>query len=268
MAKATKKESRVMKVTMDADEFEKFDRGITHSDNGVRTEEGRLSALPDIAPISEDDLPQREVVRTEVVYSEHHQSKGRRFVEAAMDFAWDVTVDVLSDPDIQEKLAELGKTFWDYKVRPLIDSTIQCLKGDKKLETKALRLKLEKEVESAPEYQVIVNDPTHGKITVSGEQAQMLVDEMRNEVQRLSALIFLLSNIVVKDEKTQEEYVLEQAYIKQLACEESRAFMEMLLKNPSLLDQETVSRFTDYMNGYVRSGDQMIAIPIETVESK
>lgn len=50
-----KKETRIMKVTLDADEFEKFDQGITHSDNGLRNEKGRLSALPDIAPVTDDD---------------------------------------------------------------------------------------------------------------------------------------------------------------------------------------------------------------------
>ena len=45
-------------------------------------------------------------------------------------------------------------------------------------------------------------------------------------------MIYLLSNIIVKDDKTQEEYVIEQAYIKQLVSEESRNTMEMLIRFP------------------------------------
>ena len=68
MAQQKKKVTRIMKVTLDEDEFEKYDSGITHSDNGLRNEQGQLSALPDIAPISEGDLPYREVVVREPVW--------------------------------------------------------------------------------------------------------------------------------------------------------------------------------------------------------
>lgn len=70
-----KKETRIMKVTLDADEFEKFDQGITHSDNGLRNEKGRLSTLPDIAEVTDDDLPYKEIVRTETVYVERERTK-------------------------------------------------------------------------------------------------------------------------------------------------------------------------------------------------
>lgn len=59
----SKKETRIMKVTMDKEEFEKYDKGIIHSDSGLRNDKGRLSVLPDIEPISEADLPEREIVR-------------------------------------------------------------------------------------------------------------------------------------------------------------------------------------------------------------
>ena len=39
-----KQVTRTMKVTMDEDEFEKYDKGITHSDKGLRDEKGKLSA--------------------------------------------------------------------------------------------------------------------------------------------------------------------------------------------------------------------------------
>ena len=75
-------------------------------------------------------------------------------------------------------------------------------------------------------------------------------------------MIYLLSNIVVKDDKTQEEYVIEQAYIKQLVSEESRNTMEMLIANRQLLDEGTAICFSDFLSGYIRNGKQRIAIPV------
>lgn len=40
-----KKVTRTMKVTMDEDEFEKYDKGITHSDKGLRDKKGKVNAV-------------------------------------------------------------------------------------------------------------------------------------------------------------------------------------------------------------------------------
>ena len=74
--KKKKKVTRIMKVTLDEDEFEKYDKGLTHSDSGLRNESGRLSALPDIAPVSEDDLPRRFVHRR-CMFSRRNRRLGR-----------------------------------------------------------------------------------------------------------------------------------------------------------------------------------------------
>lgn len=258
-----KKETRIMKVTLDADEFEKFDQGITHSDSGLRNEKGRLSALPDIAPVSDDDLPQREIVRTETVYVERehtNDSLGAKLGHAAAE----IVVDVLSDPEIQEGLANLGKAFWYYKVKPRINHAIEWIKSDKKFETKAAQLTASAKSKTETSYEVEVVDQAKGKIVVSGEDAALLVAAVREEAKRLSAMIYLLSNITVKDDKTQEEYVIEQAYIKQLVSDESRNTMEMLVANRQLLDEGTAICFSDFLNGYIRSGNQRIAIPVNS----
>ena len=54
-----------MKVTMDADEFEKFDKGKIYSNHGLRNEKGKISVLPDIAPVDEDDYPIKKENYTE-----------------------------------------------------------------------------------------------------------------------------------------------------------------------------------------------------------
>lgn len=262
----SKKETRIMKVTMDKAEFEKYDKGITHSDNGLRNDRGRLSALPDIEPISESDLPERKIIRQETVYVEkkpEKESVGTVIGHAVVD----IVIDVLSDPEIQEGLAKLGKAFWYHKVKPQLESVIQWAKSDKKFKSKASHLIESNTSKTDVVYELEVVERDQEKITVSEAEADKLMEMMREEARRLSAMIYLLSNITVKNKKTQDEYVLEQAYIKQLLSEESKNTMEMLLANKKLLDEDTAACFSDFLNGYIRRADRLIAIPINESES-
>ncbi|WP_293838126.1 hypothetical protein [uncultured Phascolarctobacterium sp.] len=70
--------------------------------------------------------------------------------------------------------------------------------------------------------------------------------------------------ITVKDDKTQEEYVIEQAYIKQLISDELRDTMEMFVANKQLLDEGAAICFYDFLSGYIRNGKQRIAIPVNS----
>ena len=137
---------------MYADEFEKYDKGITHSDSGLRNENGRLSTLPDIAPVTDEDFPRREVVRIETVYVETEPVDNSFGAKIGHTVA-DIVVDILSDPEIQEGLAKLGKTFWYYRVKPRINSAIQWMKNDKKFETKASRLVASSKPSAEPSYE-------------------------------------------------------------------------------------------------------------------
>lgn len=97
---------------------------------------------------------------------------------------------------------------------------------------------------------------------VTGEQAEQLVATMRQKAKELYAMIYLLSNITVKDEKTDSENTLEDAYIKQLLSEEATSTMKTLVAHRQLLDEGTAICFDDWLNGHVRNGDQRIPIPI------
>lgn len=112
------KVTRIMKVTLDKDEFEKFDKGVTHSDNGLRGEKGKLSALPDIAPISADDFLTKETVRKNIFSKKgsENPSFGTKLAQVGID----IFDDVLNDPKIQESIALLIKTYWHSKMKPKI----------------------------------------------------------------------------------------------------------------------------------------------------
>ncbi|MEG1848064.1 MAG: hypothetical protein RRX92_02955 [Lachnospiraceae bacterium] len=259
MATTKKKVTRIMKVTLEEDEFEKFDRGETHSANGLRGEKGKLSALPDIAPILEHDLPTREVVRTKVVYEpvREEPSIGVKTTQAVVN----IVGEVLSDPEIQESIALLIKTYWHYKVKPKILTNIQQIKDNFTHETKASRIVNNKTTETIT-YQFETKNESGEKIAVTGEQAEQLLFEFRQKAKELSAMIFILSSICVKNEKTQKEYALEQFYLKQLASEESISTMLTLAQHKQLLDEGTALCLSDFLKGYVRSGEQLVKIPI------
>lgn len=263
----SKKESRIMRVTMDSEEFEKYDKGITHSNRGLRNKDGRLSALPDISPISDDDTFYLKTPHQETLYTVEKSEVNS--VGATICYALiEVIADVINDPEIQKDLAKLGKSFWYYKVKPKINKAIHRLKIDKKFKTKASPFVDYSVTKSDVRYELEVIDKSHKKIIISGENAAQLVGMIREEARRLSAMIYLLSNITVKDDKSQEECMIEQEYIKQLVSSESKSTMEMLVANRNLLDKESVICFSDFLSGYIRHENQRISIPAIDIKNK
>ena len=225
-----------------------------------------MSALPDISPVSDKDIPCCEIVRRETVYVETERPSTS--IGAAIGHAiGEAVIEILNEPEVREGLAELGKAFWYHKVEPCIKSAVQRLKCDKKFETEASRLIGSNATKPEIAYELEVVDESHRKITVSGEEAEQIVGIVQEEARRLSAMIYLLSNIAVKDDKTQDEYMIEQAYIKQLISEGSRSMMKMLVANRNLLDEETAICFSDFLNGYIVYADRRIVIPVQDTEN-
>ncbi len=101
---------------------------------------------------------------------------------------------------------------------------------------------------------------------VNEEQAELIVAETRRKEKELSAMIYLLSNLCIKDEKSDEERIIEQSCIKQLVSDEATNTMKILTKNRQLhlIDDEIALLFTDFLNGYVRNGERLVPIPICT----
>lgn len=271
MAGEKKKVTRVMRVTMDEEEFDKFDRGETHSDSGLRNEAGRLSALPDIAPVEETDLPERKVV----VYQDRYLGQDATTIGQKLAAGAAKTVaEILCNPEVQEAFCMLASTFWHYKAMPKIQGIISKMNGENQPYAKAERI-LEKEHTKAQNVvdhqeisqleEAIPNDENSANFIVNEEQAQMLVTEARKKAKELAAMIFLLSNLCIKDEKSDEERVIEQSYIKQLVSEEAHTTMKLLIENRQLdiVDEETVRSFDIFLKGYLRNGEQLIPVPLD-----
>ncbi len=262
--KVKKKVTRIMKVTMDEEEFEKLDKGLTHSDGGVRNESGKISALPDIAPLSDSDyLPvESNSERESCPQVDCQKSLREQAADAITEASLNFFKDFFGDPEVRDSLSRLAKAWWKNKVVPKIDKTIQKLKDSNSLKDGDVTDNIE-ETEVVYEYEFV--NENDQKIVVSEEQAGQLIENIKEEARKLSSMIYLLSNICVKDEKTNEEYMIERSYLRQLLSDESQNTMRFLLNNKSIIDNESAICFSDFLNGYIKNGND--TIPIKMIET-
>lgn len=120
-------ETRTMNVTMSQDDFKKLDSGELRSNHGLRDSSGHIKASLDISYISENELPQREVVRTETVYKESPVPSPT--AQALTGTTMEILGDILSDPEVKKSISDLIHVLWHYKVQPKIQDTIDRIKG-------------------------------------------------------------------------------------------------------------------------------------------
>jgi len=120
-------ETRTMNVTMSQDDFKKLDSGELRSNHGLRDSSGHIKASLDISYISENELPQREVVRTETVYKESPVASPT--AQALTGATMEILGDILNDPEVKKSISDLIHVLWHYKVQPKIQDTIDRIKG-------------------------------------------------------------------------------------------------------------------------------------------
>lgn len=262
-----KKVTRTMKVTMDEDEFEKYDKGITHSDKGLRDKKGKLSALPDITPISEDDLPKRTVIKRETVFVEKKEPtllemlkqdakfELRRFIVGKAE-------EFIYNPHKRKEIIENVKCIYRDYIKPAVSGEIKATKIITKAEEKKTK---NTNLVEAP---IDSSDNNDSKIVVSEEQAEILLSATKKKAQELSMMLTMLSMIYIKDDKTENEYKLEQEYLKQLTSDEMTKTMKQIIEHKELLDKETVALFTDFLNGYIRHDNELIPFKYNNEDSQ
>ena len=99
-------ETRTMNVTMSQDDFKKLDSGELRSNHGLRDSSGHIKASLDISYISENELPQREVVRTETVYKESPVPSPT--AQALTGTTMEILGDILSDPEVKKSISDIN----------------------------------------------------------------------------------------------------------------------------------------------------------------
>lgn len=267
-------ETRTMNVTMSQDDFKKLDSGELRSNHGLRDSSGHIKASLDISYISENELSQREAVRTETVYKESPVSSPMaQALVRATGATMEIWGDILSDPEVKKSVSDLIHVLWHYKVQPKIQDTIDRIKGISQPQSPRSEQVFQTKAEQILSSQTIVpdsKDTSFEPIPVTNEQAAFLLAKTKESASELTRLIYLLSNIVVKDDVTAEEYSLEQSYIKELLSESSVSTMTFLLQNRQLgiIDDKTALLFSDVLEGYVSDGQQRIPLSIDKISNQ
>lgn len=267
-------ETRTMNVTMSQDDFKKLDSGELRSNHGLRDSSGHIKASLDISYISENELSQREAVRTETVYKESPVSSPMaQALVRATGTTMEIWGDILSDPEVKKSVSDLIHVLWHYKVQPKIQDTIDRIKGISPPQPPLSEQVFLTKTEQILSSQTIVpdsKDTSFEPIPVTNEQAAFLLAKTKESASELTRLIYLLSNIVVKDDVTAEEYSLEQSYIKELLSESSVSTMTFLLQNRQLgiIDDKTALLFSDVLEGYVSDGQQRIPLSIDKISNQ
>ena len=260
-----------MNVTMSQDDFKKLDSGELRSNHGLRDSSGHIKASLDISYISENELSQREAVRTETIYKESPVSSPT--AQALTGTTMEILGDILSDPEVKKSISDLIHVLWHYKVQPKIQDTIDRIKGISQPQPPRSEQVFQTKAEQILSSQTIVpdsKDTSFEPIPVTNEQAAFLLAKTKESASELTRLIYLLSNIVVKDDITAEEYSLEQSYIKELLSESSVSTMTFLLRNRQLgiIDDKTALLFSDVLEGYVSDGQQRIPLSIDKISNQ
>ena len=88
---------------------------------------------------------------------------------------------------------------------------------------------------------------------------------MRNRAAQLAILMYVWGNLSIKDEKTNEEYKIEQNCIIQLLNDDARKTIQTLVSNRQLLDESTAKTLSDYLDGYLNSEKGLVPIPVKTI---
>ena len=119
------------------------------------------------------------------------------------------------------------------------------------------------EADSNSQQVSVQNNTTNSensKIIVSEEQAEIFIEATLSKAKELSAMLTMLSMIYIKNDKTENEYKVEQEYLKQLTSDEMTKTMELIVERKDLVDNETITQFTDFLKGYIRHDNELIPI--------
>lgn len=266
---AVKKKMNV--VFKDEEEYQKYKSGKTHSDKGLRTEDGKLSSLPDIEEINEDEItPLPEIPRKE-------PGIGEQILYSVLEGLLEATKDFLSDEENRKAIAALAKNWWNDKALPGIKKSVENVKtiahGVKTGETKAERLAESKNNKTDATTIIVKNDISEKK--EKGNKRKVSAEEYEQQVKQVQVLAVLLADrikklsnsVIDEDTMTEDEYVLQQNEIKELTTEEIMNTIKPLVNTDGFaLDDSTRRLFSEFMMGNLIVNNERV--PIEAVSER
>lgn len=263
--------TRKMNVTLKEEEYQKFVNGEIHSDNGLRKSDGKLSSLPDIAEIldEEDNYYSSN-------YNDYHSEKSESEANAeALGYIIGgllVGIAILSDEENRMAI----KTWFKNTASAIshkTNSTVKSLKNFFSGETKAKKLLVKKTSLAMEVLDTNINqletesqkqNQEEFRNYISSEEAQQQIEQIKVLSLLLANKIKVFSNSYVKNNLTPDELVQQQNTIKELTSEEVRNSMKMLVENESFfLEEATIKIFREFLLGNIIVGKEAIPIEIE-----
>lgn len=295
--------TRKMNVTFkNEDEYKKFVSGKTHSDKGIRNNNGRLGSQPDIEVIDETERAsesisefdyQQEYLRISEIYEENDGVAStilKAILEGLVEGVGDFINETLSDDEKREILASIASNWWHGKVIPGVKKTwsgftekvstrTEIIRSGFSGKTKAEQL-LSQRKESAKTTELAVANSTfvepaeniaekyQYREIISKEEAQRQFDQIKVLAILLADKIKKLSNAYIGDcDMYSEDYLIRQNTIEELTTNEVMNSIKLLLENDSfILDNSTSRIFSEFLGGNLIVGDRLV--PIETYRVK
>ena len=264
---AVKKKMNV--VFKDEEEYQKYKSGKTHSDKGLRTEDGKLSSLPDIEELDEDETelnPMEEVQRKELGF-------GEQIIYSVLEGLYEGTKDFLSDEENRKAIAALAKNWWNGTALPKIKKSVESVKtiayGVKTDETKNRKIEEVKKKKSDSSI-IVKNDISEKK--EKSQKNKISAKEYEQQIKQVQVLAVLLADrikklsnsVIDKDNMTEVDYILQQKEIKELTTDEIMNTINLLVNTDGFsLDESTKHLFSEFIMGNLIVNNE--CIPIEAI---
>ncbi len=265
---AVKKKMNV--IFRDEEEYQKFKDGKIHSDKGLRTEDGKLSSLPDIEEIEEKTYD----YTTESISEKEEMGIGETILYAILEGLYEGVREFLSDEQNRAAITALAMNWWKGKALPRFKQGWQDIKeftyGLKTGETKAERRLKERGKSTAlitsKTSEITLYEGEENRKAVSQEEYQKQIDQIKMLAMLLADRIKKLSNSCIDPDKiTEEEYLLQQSEIKKLTASEVMNSIRLLVEHDSFsLDDSTVKMFLEFIAGNLIVNGNII--PIEKIK--
>lgn len=258
-------------IFKDEEEYEKFKNGKTRSKKGLRTEDGKLSSLPDIEEVDESEEMCTEPVGV-VSTSQAEMEVGEQIIYAILEGLYEAVKEVLSDEQNRQAIASLAKNWWGGKLVPGIKQTWISIKdvvyGVKCDETKAWKLLMEKESEftsiSNVEYTQLgeVEEVQDNRHRISPEEYQQQVNQIKVLAILLADRIKKLSNsCIAPNAMTDEEYMIQQDEIKVLTAEDVIGSVKLLMVHKDFSFNDSAAKmFSEFIAGNLIVNEQQVPI--------
>ena len=258
--KKSERITKPMNVTIDADIFDKLNSGEIKSNNGLRSDDGRFRGEVTISPLTDSDLTKQKVIVKRITKTVYLHEKPNQ-INAVGGHE--------EEPFLQRFFGVVFHTIANEISREEnLDSFFRGIRrffGKKTASSDSLPEVLDvKENSRETSNNSYVDVPCTNlpsRIIATEEQEKEIREALRSKARELVGLIYLYSRLVVKSEKTNEEYEIEQGAIKELLSKETLDTMYNLIDRRALLEPDAARCLSDFLDGYVRNGKELIPVP-------